>query len=420
MINRKILNSINSWLWKEKILILKWARQVWKTTILKEIQKNLEKEWKKCAFLFADDISNENIFKSPENLIYFLELKYNFKNENYLYLFVDEFQYIKNAWLFLKNIFDKYKEKLQIIVSWSSSLEITKNTEFLTWRNIEFYIDRIDFKEFFEFKNSLKLNFDFTEFEELEKFYSIMKDNLDNYFFEFLSFWWYPEVVKSNTEKEKIEILASIYKNYIEKDIIHFLKIDNIGAFNNLIKILSSQVGILLNQSELANTLWISRNTVIKYLDILEWTFIFSYIKPFYTNIRKELSKMPKVFCEDMGILSYILWKNFTLKNEIDLWVFVENFAYKKLSTTSKYNNLYFYQTISKSEIDFVLENFEKNLNIFEVKYRNKVKIPIIFSNFSDNYKEKCLQRIIVTKDILKKDWDVLFIPASLFWLCNI
>jgi predicted AAA+ superfamily ATPase len=66
-------------------------------------------------------------------LIYFLNFKVDLENiDEMIYLFIDEFQYIKNAGLFLKNIFDKYKTKLQIIVSGSSSLEITKNTEFLT------------------------------------------------------------------------------------------------------------------------------------------------------------------------------------------------------------------------------------------------------------------------------------------------
>lgn len=419
MIKRDYVKIIEKWLWKEKILILKWARQVWKTTILKEIKSKLDLDWEKCVFLYADDISNENIFSSLDDFIYFLELKHNFKSEKYIYIFIDEFQYIKNAWLFLKNVFDRYSKKLQIIVSWSYSLEITKSTEFLTWRNIEFYIDRVSFKEFFHYKTNLNIDLSISNFVELEKFYNFMKNDLNRYFIEYLSFWWYPEIVKTSNESDKIEILSSIYKNYVEKDIIHFLKIENIQAFNNLIKILSSQVWNLVNQSELSNTLWISRNTTIKYLDILRWTFIFNYISPYYTNIRKELNKMPKVFWEDLWIINYLLWKNFSLKNDIDLWAIVENFVYKKLKSINKYNNLYFYQTISKREIDFVLEDFEKNIYVYEVKYRNKVKIPSIFNSFWESYVKVLKWKYVITKDYLWKENEVYFIPSSLFWIID-
>jgi predicted AAA+ superfamily ATPase len=84
------------------------------------------------VFLFADDMSNTDIFKTPSDLIYYLDIHYDVNaSKEKLYLFIDEFQYIKNAGLFLKNIFDKHRKKIQIIVSGSSRLEITKNTEFL-------------------------------------------------------------------------------------------------------------------------------------------------------------------------------------------------------------------------------------------------------------------------------------------------
>jgi predicted AAA+ superfamily ATPase len=47
--------------------------------------------------------------------------------------------------------------------------------------------------------------------------------------------------------------------------------------------------------------------TTNKYLDILEGTFIFTRVKPYFTNVRKELSKMPKIFIEDLAIKNYEL-----------------------------------------------------------------------------------------------------------------
>jgi len=419
MINRKIYEKIKKWIWKEKIIILKWARQVGKTTLMKQIEKDLIEKKEQTFFIYADDLSNKKLFESVDNFIYFLDFKFNLNSWKKLYLFIDEFQYIENAWLFLKNIFDKYKTKIQIIVSGSSSLEITKNTEFLTWRNIEFYIDRINFQEFLEYKFRKGISFNLKNFQEIEKFYNIFKNDLEKYFLEYLSFWWYPEIVISKTIDEKIDILDSIYKNYIQKDIIAFLKIENIQAFNNLIKILANQVWNLVNKSELANTIWISRNTLDKYLDILKWTFIFEYLPPYFTNIRKELTKMPKVFALDMWILNYILWKNLSLAQEVDLWQEVENFVFRELFYKDKLSKLYFYQTLSKAEIDFIYENFEKKLSIIEVKYRNKVKIPTIFKKFEEKYKDQLKNKLIITKDVCKYENWVYFIPACMIGVVN-
>jgi len=420
MIKRqKYISNIKKWIWKEKILILKWARQVWKTTLMKQIEKNLISKWEKTVFLFADDISNENIFSSPDNLIYFLEFKHNLKklieNNKKLYLFIDEFQYIKNAWLFLKNIFDKYKSNIQIICSWSSSLEITKNTEFLTWRNIEFYIDRINYKEFLEYKFNKQLNFSLENFSQLKDFYSFYKKDLEKYFFEYISFGWYPEIIISNTVEEKIQILNSIYKNYIEKDIVNFLKIENVRWFNDLIKFLSAQVWNLLNKNNISNTIGISRITLDKYLDILKWTFIFNYIPPYYSNIKKELSKMPKVFWEDLGILNFSLWQILNLENLVNIWWIVENFVYRELNHKNSLNKVYFYQTVSKAEIDFVYEKFNKRISIIDVKYRKNVKVPWIFKKFEEKYWNILDKKIIITNNLLKfEDW-VYFVPACLF-----
>jgi len=109
ILRKKYINEINNWIGKEKIIILKWARQVGKTTLMKYFFDKLKNNWKQVEFLSADDLSQNAIFESPDVLINFIKTKFEFSAEKKLYLFIDEFQYIENAWLFLKNIFDKYK-----------------------------------------------------------------------------------------------------------------------------------------------------------------------------------------------------------------------------------------------------------------------------------------------------------------------
>jgi len=130
MIQREILQKINPWLGKEKILIIKGARQAGKTYLLKEIKKDLEKTGKKVAYLLADEIESKPVFKSSANLELYLEQYFNFPNE-FIYLMIDEFQAIEEAGLLLKNIFDKHKDKMQLLVSGSSKVDCFVKTEIL-------------------------------------------------------------------------------------------------------------------------------------------------------------------------------------------------------------------------------------------------------------------------------------------------
>jgi len=415
MIKREIIPSILHWIGKEKILILKGARQVGKTTILKQIISNIQNTNKtaEIAYLQADDKKNSQIFSSTATLEEHLKRTYGFPAK-FVYLFIDEFQMIENAGLFLKNIFDTHRKKLQIIVSGSSSLEITKNTEFLTGRSINFNINRISFREYFNYENKSEISpIPLSNFDDIKMFYQTFSEKINLHFKEYLAFGGYPEVITTLEHKDKEIILESIVKTYIEKDIAGFLKVENIVGFNNLIRILSSQIGNLINLSEISNTANLARNTTEKYLSMLVGTYVFDIVTPYYKNVRSELSKMPKVYALDIGIRNYF---NRTLNSDNRLnGSVVENFVYLHLLEQYKKDYIHFYRTIGGAEIDFILEGAENKLTVAEVKYRQKTNTPVAIKNFSERYPESVSQKIILTKDVLEKKPDgTIFLPADL------
>ncbi len=415
MIKREILPTILHWIGKEKILILKGARQVGKTTILKQIMAEIQANNKssKIAYLRADDKENSQIFQSTATIEEYLKRTHGFPL-NFVFLFIDEFQVIENSGLFLKNIFDKHRDKLQIIASGSSSLEITKNTEFLTGRSIIFEINRISFREYFNYENNTSITpIPLTKLDDLKIFYQTFSEKIDLYFKEYLSFGGYPEVITTVEHKDKEIILESIVKTYIEKDIAGFLKIENIPGFNNLVKMLSSQIGNLVNLSEISNTTSIARNTAEKYLAVLAGTYVFNLVTPFYRNIRSELSKMPKIYAMDIGICNYFtrsLYSDNRLNGNV-----IENFVYLDLINQFKRDYIHFYRTIGGGEIDFVIESIDGKMIICEAKYRSKVAIPVAMKNFLERYPDSVSSKIVFTKNILeKKDDGTIFLPVNL------
>lgn len=411
MINREILEKIKPWLGKEKVLILKGARQVGKTFLLKEIKKDLESSGNQVAYLFADDLANQEILKNAANLELYLKQYFDFPNK-FVYLMIDEFQVIENAGLLLKNIFDQHKGKLQLIFSGSSALEINKNSEYLTGRAINFDVNRINFKEYFDYREKIKTNrIKLDNLSELKIFFETFRAKLEVSLGEYLSYGAYPEVLTTQNVLEKEIVLKSILKTYIDKDIISQLKIENITGFNNLIKLLVGQIGQLVNSSELSNTANISINTLKKYLEILSGTYIIDLVTPYFKNIRTEISKMPKVYVLDNGIRNYLLRSfSFNLDGQGEV---MENFVYNTFLVQYQKEYLHFYRTIGASEIDFVIEDKNNQLTICEVKYRNKINVPVIMKNFVERY-PNVGKKIIITKDLLKKEKDIYFVPAVL------
>ena len=100
------------------------------------------------------------------------------------------------------------------------------------------------------------------------------------------------------------------------------------------------------------------------------------------------------------------------------IWKEVENFVYNELRKNLQKNLIYFYRTKSKAEIDFVIENSYENYTIIEVKYKSKVKKPVIFNNFSKNY--HTIKQIIITKDLLKYENNIYYLPACLLAFIDI
>lgn len=281
---------------------------------------------------------------------------------------------------------------------------------------LDFIVYPLSFTELANFRlnYSLKDRISLNNFNELTDFYSIYGAELNSILIEYLNWGGFPEIIQKPGEKKRY-ILGDILTTYIQKDIAGFLRIENIEAFNNLIKVLSSQIGNLVNLNEISNTLQINIRTVKKYTAILKGTFIFFFVSPYFVNIRKEIRKMKKVYFLDFGMSNFLLKKS--SQEDLDLvpGAEIENFVYNALLSKEREGNIYYYRTVSGSEIDFIHAK-EDELIPVEVKYRRGIVRPTTaLNNFSKRLKDKVKKRIIITKDYLQEENDTYFIPAVVF-----
>jgi len=415
LVRRIIFDEIKEWLSEDKIIIIKGTRRAGKTTLLGQIKDYLEKCGEKTIYLSVDQEFASPIFSEPRYFIRYLKEQYGVNKEKRTYILLDEFQYIREAGLFLKVIYDIAHKYLTIVATGSSSLEISRNREFLTGRKVEFILNRFSFIEFLWGTSEYKYDYSWNssrDIKDLKEFYSLYKKDLERRFLDYINWGGYPEVCLQGNFKKKETLLKEIMRTYIQKDVVDFLKIGNVSAFNNLVSLLSHQIGGLLNKVEVCNTLDIHFRTLENYLDILKDTFIFSFLKPFFTNIRKELSKMPKIYADDMGVIRYSTGRSFTDFKTIEGSV-VENFIYNHLSLAFLEDNIHFYRTISKSEIDFVVKAKDKLIPI-EVKFQRNANTPISIRNFYKNYADRVDYSIIVTLDKLDFQNNTYFIPVIL------
>jgi len=415
LVKRILFDEIKEWFLEDKIIIVKGTRRAGKTTLLSQIRDYLSEYGEKTIYISVDQELTNPIFSEPKYFIRYLKEQYGVDEEKRTYILLDEFQYIKEAGPFLKVVYDIAHKYLTIIATGSSSLEISKNREFLTGRKVEFILNRFSFVEFLWGTSEYKYDYSWNssrDIKDLKEFYAFYRNDLEKRFLDYINWGGYPEVCLQGNFKKKETLLKEIMRTYIQKDIIDFLKVGNISAFNNLISLLSHQVGNLLNKVEVCNTLGIHFKTLENYLDILKGTFIFSFLKPFYTNIRKELSKMPKIYAEDMGVIRYSTGRSFTDFKIVEGNV-IENFVYNHLSLSFSEENIHFYRTISKSEIDFIIKDKDRLIPM-EVKFQKNANVPVSVRNFSKNYADRIDYNIVVTLDKLDFQSNTYFIPVLL------
>ena len=324
----------------------------------------------------------------------------------------------------MKYLYDHYHFKF--IVSGSSSLEIKKKfTDRLTGRARRYRVRPLSFHEYLVFvgyklladkKEGTSLLAYLTEEQKFDgEEFRFQAAEFTQIFEDFVLFGGYPRAALSKTDEKRYKILGDIYNIYVRKDIKDLARVDDPEAFNKLVTLLGLQIGSLINEVSLATETQTARATLRRYLFLLENTFVTKSILPYYSNPRKELVKMPKVFFEDTGLRNFTINDFSPLNRRTDTGSLVENAVYSQLAKSLRFHEeLRFWRTKHGSGVDFVIEQKPQEPVPVEVKYQNfnQPQIPSGFRAFVKEYRPQ--KGFIVTKDF----WATKKLgETEIFWL---
>ena len=375
MIERQIKDSILADFKRKKVIVLLGARQVGKTTLMSELQKDMEngdKENKKNRVLSlnCDNIDDAILLEGKTST----ELKQLLTP--YKFVFVDEVQRIKNIGLTLKMIGD-LKIDTQVVVTGSSSLDIANEiNEPATGRVIEHKLFPFSLPE-------LAANSSYREERRLLESRMI--------------YGLYPEVVTEPGDAKRI--LMAVTNDYLYKDLYTYNGIKKPDLIQKLVRALALQLGSEVSYNELSNMLGVDRSTVETYINLLEKCFVIFRLESFSRNLRNEIKKKKKIYFYDNGVRNAVLSNFAPLELRNDTGALWENLMVservKRNSYLANYAQLYFWRTHEQNEIDLI-EDLDGTLQTYEFKWNPKAKASQPKA-FAKAYPKSCFH--IITPD---------------------
>jgi len=347
MISRFIQKSIEAKMDDNKAIIIFGARQTGKTTLLNILFSNNEN----VLWLNGDDPDTLALFENSNST----RLKTIFSTHKIVV--IDEAQRIVDIGLKMKLITDQIKD-VKMVVTGSSSFELAnKVNEPLTGRKWEYQMYPISFAEMSDYHGFLEEN-------------RLLPHRL--------VYGYYPEVV--NAVGNEKEVLKQLADSYLYKDVLVWQNIKKSDKLIKLMQALAFQLGNEVSYVELGNVVGLDNQTVEKYVQLLEQSFIIFRLSAFSRNHRKELKKAKKIYFYDNGIRNALIanFNLFELRNDKGaLW---ENFLISERMKYRSYNNLwantYFWRTQDQQEIDYIEERDGK-LFAYEFKWNAKRKSRI-------------------------------------------
>ena len=225
-------------------------------------------------------------------------------------------------------------------------------------------------------------------------------NKLPDTLFETLFQGCYPRVVAGGNNP--VEWYQGYIQTYLERDVRDMASIHMIERFYAFLRILAARAGSIVNFSALAVEVGVASNTIRAWLGILEASYIVYLLQPYHTNTKKRLTKSPKLYFCDTGLLCSLL----AIQSEAEIQshrlagLIFENFVViehlKRDSLAGRNHSLYFYRDHNGNEVDLVSEEGE-DISACEIKLNRTFSLDFIKGmDFLDKEIKKVKSKTVV------------------------
>lgn len=307
-------------------------RQVGKTTLVKSILKMASKQ---AVYLDLELPSDVNLLRDPE--LYFRE---NMGST----LVLDEIQHAPGLFPVMRSLIDVNRKPARFIVTGSASPDLLRQgAETLAGRII-----------FCEMGPLSLLEIKYKDYQRL---------------------WLrggFPAAYLAKSNRDSFEWLTGFVQTYVHRDIAALGLSVNRSVIMQLLQMISSTNGSVINYSSLSKSLGVSVTTIIKFVDILEDTFIVRRLTAYHHTVKKRLVKAPKIFIRDSGLL-HALWNTHSMKALFGhhlLGHSWEGFVIQQIAVHLRDElQLYYYRTQDGSEMDLIILKGNKPFVALEIKF---------------------------------------------------
>lgn len=338
-----------------KVVLVTGARQVGKSTLLKHCDENRN-------YVSLDDLSERELAINEPKL--FLET-------HKAPLIIDEIQYAPELLSYIKLIVDKSDKKGQYWLTGSQQFHLMKNvSESLAGRVGILDLMGLSLAELSQIPNNKPF---FPDLEYIEK----RRENHKNYstsdIFKIIYNGSFPALNNQDEFQDRNAFYSAYIRTYIERDIRDLSSISNEMKFLNFIRVVAARTGQVLKYSELANAVDISEPTAKTWLSVLVSSNIVYLLEPYYRNITKRMTKMPKIYFLDTGLCSYLTgWSSpEVIEKGAMNGAFFETFVVSEILKSYRHNGerplIYWYRDTQQKEIDLLIERDGK-LHPIEIK----------------------------------------------------
>lgn len=441
---REEFQLITNKLEEKRILSIIGPRRVGKSTLIYQTinylleEKGIDK--KRILFFSGDDPSL--FFSDDDKLSDILEVYFNEILQESIdnltskvYIFIDEIHFIKNWQNYLKVYFDR-KYNIKFVVTGSSSVHLFKDTsESLLGRIENVYVLPLTFNQFLNFYrtyvekkediNIIKFEFNNPDesFSKLEEIYNNtdLKMQMKKILDEYVLVGGYPEYFEDMDINVWQKRLADdIITRGIYKDILTMYNIKSPEILEKIMYYIADNNSQTFSYSSMTKNFGVDTVTIINYIGYLKQAFLINVLENYSTNIGKIIRSNKKLSILDNGICNSLLKKKELTSDDVGHIIeSMVDFDIRLLCENENYNE-YYYRNTEKEEIDVIIDR-KIDIIPLEVKYTNKIEgsdvktIKKFINKNKENKLGKTKYGIIITKDILKREDNLYYIPYYLF-----